>query len=304
MESGYQEGVGLVIPFQDEFPYAYSNANDDLGFIDFMDEANFDQFIDLIRGDDEEENPIQQQPILREHSNMSGLIDDVINLVPPPVDELFDFSVVTEVELSQNEDATTKKKSCNNNNIKVDRSKTLISERKRRGRMKEKLYALRSLVPNITKMDKASIVGDAVSYVRDLQMQAKNLTAEIAGLKTSLSQSSSKNNVTRFYSTTRKIFKMDVFQVDKKGFYVRVVGNKGNGVAASIYKAIESVPWIIVESSNLTVSAENYVVAFTLQIVEKKMEAASLENLKVWISRAFINLGFQFEVLIPNTHAS
>lgn len=36
--------------------------------------------------------------------------------------------------------------------IRRDRSKTLVSERKRRGRMKEKLYELRSLVPNITKV--------------------------------------------------------------------------------------------------------------------------------------------------------
>lgn len=35
---------------------------------------------------------------------------------------------------------------------KGDRARTLISERKRRSGMKEKLYALRSLVPNITKV--------------------------------------------------------------------------------------------------------------------------------------------------------
>lgn len=35
---------------------------------------------------------------------------------------------------------------------KVDRSRTLMTERRRRGRMKEKLYALRALVPNITKV--------------------------------------------------------------------------------------------------------------------------------------------------------
>jgi hypothetical protein len=33
-----------------------------------------------------------------------------------------------------------------------DRSKTIVSERKRRFRMKEKLYELRALVPNITKV--------------------------------------------------------------------------------------------------------------------------------------------------------
>lgn len=36
------------------------------------------------------------------------------------------------------------------------------------------------------KMDKASIVGDAVLYVQELQMQAKKLKAEIAGLEASL----------------------------------------------------------------------------------------------------------------------
>lgn len=36
------------------------------------------------------------------------------------------------------------------------------------------------------QMDKASIVGDAVLYVQQLQIQAKKLKAEIAGLESSL----------------------------------------------------------------------------------------------------------------------
>jgi hypothetical protein len=38
-------------------------------------------------------------------------------------------------------------------------------------------------------MDKASIIGDAVSYMCELQSQAKKLKAEVAGLETSLAMS-------------------------------------------------------------------------------------------------------------------
>lgn len=38
------------------------------------------------------------------------------------------------------------------------------------------------------QMDKASIIGDAIRYVRGLQMKANKLKAEIAGLESSLNQ--------------------------------------------------------------------------------------------------------------------
>ncbi|XP_048556870.1 transcription factor BHLH6-like isoform X2 [Triticum urartu] len=62
-------------------------------------------------------------------------------------------------------------------------SKNIIMERDRRRRLNEKLYNLRGVVPNITKMDKASIIQDAIAYIEALQEQERQLLAEISDLK-------------------------------------------------------------------------------------------------------------------------
>ncbi|KAK3443875.1 hypothetical protein EUGRSUZ_B03931 [Eucalyptus grandis] len=187
---------------------------------------------------------------------------------------------------------------------KTDRSRTLISERRRRGRMKEKLYALRSLVPNITKMDKASIVGDAVLYMQELQTQAKKLKAEIAsleaswagtGLKTYQAQNETTKRIQAANSNhpvCRKILQMDVFQVEERGFYVRLVCPKGAGVAASLYKALESLNSFQVQNSNLATASERFVFTFTLNVKESEQDT-TLPDLKLWIAGALLNQGFE-----------
>jgi hypothetical protein len=133
---------------------------------DFVDESNFTRCIDLIRGEGGD-------PVVNfDTSLINGCFVDT-QFDPIPGD-IYNFNATTMVsdpnsvfdslpnfggededideEDSSATTTTTTTTTTPTKKAKVDRSRTLISERRRRGRMKEKLYALRSLVPNITKV--------------------------------------------------------------------------------------------------------------------------------------------------------
>ncbi|KAM0937959.1 putative transcription factor bHLH family [Dioscorea sansibarensis] len=54
----------------------------------------------------------------------------------------------------------------------------IIAERKRREKLSQKFIALSSIIPNLKKMDKATVLGDAIKYVKQLQERVKTLEEE------------------------------------------------------------------------------------------------------------------------------
>nr|WKE35125.1 basic helix-loop-helix family protein [Rosa persica] len=295
---------------------------------DFIDDANFDQFIDLIRGENEDPAVAHFDCDLISGSCFVGNqfgpttpgsgffgLDHSTTVVSDPASFLtklphFDGEMNDIGEEDNDADScattTTNTTATTTKKPKVDRSRTLVSERKRRGRMKEKLYALRSLVPNITKMDKASIVGDAVLYVQDLQKHAKKLEAEISGLEASIEASGGKQAgstqtptmnklvADHYHLTPKGIIQIDVSQVEEQGYYVKVGCNKGVGVATALYKAIESLTCFNVRSSNLnTINSGRFELTLALNVKESEQQIINLPNLKLWVTGAFLNQGFE-----------
>ncbi|KAF7806680.1 Transcription factor bHLH35 [Senna tora] len=72
-------------------------------------------------------------------------------------------------------------------------SKNIVSERNRRKKLNERLFALRAVVPNISKMDKASIIKDAIEYIQSLHEEEKSVEAEIMELESGKKNSNSNN---------------------------------------------------------------------------------------------------------------
>nr|AIA22170.1 MYC2 [Gentiana rigescens] len=57
------------------------------------------------------------------------------------------------------------------------------AERQRREKLNQRFYALRAVVPNVSKMDKASLLGDAISYINELKSKVQNIETEKQDMK-------------------------------------------------------------------------------------------------------------------------
>ncbi|CAN6713351.1 unnamed protein product [Malus baccata var. baccata] len=84
---------------------------------------------------------------------------------------------------SENMENIRLKKRGRSSNSETGGSETPIShveaERQRREKLNRRFYTLRSVVPNVSRMDKASLLSDAVAYINELKARVVQLEAKI-----------------------------------------------------------------------------------------------------------------------------
>ncbi|KAI3987586.1 hypothetical protein MKX01_021498 [Papaver californicum] len=119
-------------------------------------------------------------------------------------------------------------------------SKNLMAERRRRKRLNDRLSMLRSIVPKISKMDRTSILGDTIDYMKELLDRIKILRGEIAQMG-----GSTNNSMDIFKDIKSKeilIRNTPKFEVDRREMDTRVeISCAGKpGLLLSTITAIEA----------------------------------------------------------------
>ncbi|CAN1229335.1 Transcription factor bHLH35, partial [Linum grandiflorum] len=174
-------------------------------------------------------------------------------------------------------------------------SKNIVSERNRRKKLNERLFALRAVVPNISKMDKASIIKDAINYIQELHDLERRMQAEIAHLELEssglrkgiyemeledlpllLRSKKKKVEDDRFYDASPiELLELRVAYMREKTVYVSLTCGKRSDTMVRLCEMFESLKLKVITANMTTVSGRLLITVF---VQAEKEEEEELRN--------------------------
>ncbi|XP_057871130.1 transcription factor NAI1 [Cryptomeria japonica] len=163
----------------------------------------------------------------------------------------------------------------------------ILAERKRREKLSQRFIALSAIVPGLKKMDKASVLGDAIKYVKQLQEKVK-VMEEQGPKKTvqsvvyvkkvelvsnpeddKLSSASSSNSPSAVENGPEGVFtpEIEARQVNKN-ILIRIHCEKRKGLLVKSLAELERLDLTVMNASILSFTETTLDLTFTVQMEE------------------------------------
>ncbi|CAJ2635216.1 unnamed protein product [Trifolium pratense] len=213
---------------------------------------------------------------------------------PPPIKVQPALKTKTKVVNSKNEQRRVNTQESNMKKNSFSKSTThhtpdhIIAERLRREKISQQFIALSALIPNLKKMDKASVLGDAIKYVKELKEQVKVLeeqtkkkSVESVMVVKKLSQlyvdedvsDTSSNSCDENSDETSKTYLSSLPEVEArlsgKNVLIRILCEKDKGVMVNVYREIEKLHLSVIDASSFSFGSSVLAITIITQMEEE-----------------------------------
>lgn len=203
------------------------------------------------------------------YTNQLGLLKPKSEMVCPKIDNTSTLAnmLIAQGNLFGNQNhvfkAVQEAKDIENRPNKISQAHDhIVAERKRREKLSQRFIALSALVPNLKKMDKASVLGEAIRYLKQMeekvsvleeeQKRKKTVESVVIVKKSQLSINDAENSCSDTDSTFDETLPEIEARFCERSVLIRLHCLKSQGVIEKIMSEIEKLHLKVINSSSLT----------------------------------------------------
>lgn len=147
----------------------------------------------------------------------------------------------------------------------------IMAERKRREKLSQRFIALSALVPGLKKMDKASVLGDAIKYLKQLQEKVKTLEEQTRRKSTesvAFANKSSSDDRAASIPVEEPLPEIEV-RISDKDILIRIHCEKRKGAIEKTLAEIEKFQLSIINSTAMTFGTSTLDITIIAKMDEK-----------------------------------
>ncbi|OVA11639.1 Myc-type [Macleaya cordata] len=165
------------------------------------------------------------------------------------------------------------------------KSKNLETERRRRDKINDRLMALRALVPIITNMKKATIMTDAIEYIKELQKEVKGLTDSLREMEAEFAVEEEKLGMSQADTKKCRIeAEVKVIQADENKLWIRVLCEKNRGGFTKLIEALNYLGFQVIDT--------NFICSKGVTSIMFYVKVIGVEDLNIYLCKMEFVLGY------------